>query len=61
MYRFHPEGDVEMARGATRAGGMTVVAGGAPSLEDIAEVATGPLIFQLYPTCWSSPGTRPSA
>ena len=29
MYRFHPEGDVEMARGATRDGGLSVVAGGA--------------------------------
>src|SRR5262245_25411568 len=36
MYRFHREGDVEMARGATRDGGMSVIAGGAPGLEDIA-------------------------
>jgi glycolate oxidase len=50
MYRFHPEGDVEMARGATRDGGLTVVAGGAPGLDAIAAAATGPLIFQLY---WS--------
>jgi glycolate oxidase len=48
MYRFHPEGDVEIARGATRAGGLSVVAGGAPGLDRIAAVATGPLIFQLY-------------
>jgi len=48
MYRFHPEGDVEMARGATRDGGLSVVAGGAPGLEDIVAAATGPLIFQLY-------------
>ena len=50
MYRFHAEGDVEMARGATRDGGMTVVAGGASGLDAIAASATGPLIFQLY---WS--------
>jgi glycolate oxidase len=48
MYRFHPEGDVEMTRGATLDGGMTVVAGGAPGLDKIAAAATGPLIFQLY-------------
>jgi isopentenyl diphosphate isomerase/L-lactate dehydrogenase-like FMN-dependent dehydrogenase len=48
MYRFHPEGDVEMARGATRDGGMTVVAGGAAGLDNIAAAASGPLIFQLY-------------
>jgi glycolate oxidase len=48
MYRFHPEGDVEMARGATRDGGLTVVAGGAPGLDAIASAASGPLIFQLY-------------
>ncbi|HEY1291912.1 MAG TPA: alpha-hydroxy acid oxidase [Chloroflexota bacterium] len=48
MYRFHPEGDVEMARGATRDGGLTVVAGGAPGLDKIAAAATGPLMFQLY-------------
>jgi glycolate oxidase len=48
MYRFHPEGDVEMAHGATRDGGMTVVAGGAPGLDTIGAAATGPLMFQLY-------------
>lgn len=48
MYRFHPEGDVEMARGATRDGGLSVVAGGAPGLDNIAAAASGPLIFQLY-------------
>jgi glycolate oxidase len=48
MYRFHPEGDVEMARGATRDGGLTVVAGGAPGLEKVAAAASGPLVFQLY-------------
>lgn len=49
MYRFHPEGDVEMARGATRDGGMAVVSGVAGwPLHDIAAAANGPLIFQLY-------------
>jgi len=48
MYRFHPEGDVEMARGATRDGSMTTVAGGAQGLDKIAAAASGPLIFQLY-------------
>lgn len=48
MYRFHPEGDVEMARGATRDGGMSTVAGGANGLDRIAAAASGPLIFQLY-------------
>jgi glycolate oxidase len=37
-----------MARGATKDGGLTTVAGGAPDLEAIAAAATGPLIFQLY-------------
>jgi isopentenyl diphosphate isomerase/L-lactate dehydrogenase-like FMN-dependent dehydrogenase len=49
MPRFHPEGDLEMARGATRDGGMTVVAGGCSwPLETIGAAATGPLMFQLY-------------
>lgn len=48
MHRFHPEGNVEMARGATRDGGLTTVAGGATGLDAIAAAASGPLIFQLY-------------
>jgi isopentenyl diphosphate isomerase/L-lactate dehydrogenase-like FMN-dependent dehydrogenase len=49
MYRFHPLGDVEMARGATRAGGMSVVSGVAGwPLEEIAAAVSGPLMFQLY-------------
>jgi isopentenyl diphosphate isomerase/L-lactate dehydrogenase-like FMN-dependent dehydrogenase len=48
MPRFHPGGDLEMARGATADGGMTVVAGGAPNLEEIGAGASGPLMFQLY-------------
>jgi len=46
--RFHPEGDLALARGATRHGGMTVVAGGCTwPLETIGAAATGPLMFQL--------------
>ena len=48
MPRFWPNGDVEIARGATRYGGLSVVAGGAPNLEEIAARASGPLMFQLY-------------
>jgi glycolate oxidase len=49
MYRFHPDGDVEMARGATLDGGMSVVSGVAGwPLEEIGAAANGPLIFQLY-------------
>jgi isopentenyl diphosphate isomerase/L-lactate dehydrogenase-like FMN-dependent dehydrogenase len=49
MPRFHTHGDLEMARGATRDGGMTVVAGGCSwPLETIGAAATGPLMFQLY-------------
>jgi glycolate oxidase len=49
MYRFHPDGDVEMGRGATRDGGMSVVSGVAGwPLEEISAAASGPLMFQLY-------------
>jgi isopentenyl diphosphate isomerase/L-lactate dehydrogenase-like FMN-dependent dehydrogenase len=49
MYRFHPDGDVEIARGATRGGGMSVVSGVAGwPLEEIGAAASGPLMFQLY-------------
>jgi isopentenyl diphosphate isomerase/L-lactate dehydrogenase-like FMN-dependent dehydrogenase len=49
MYRFHPQGDVEIARGATRAGGMSVVSGVAGwPLEEIGAAVSGPLMFQLY-------------
>jgi isopentenyl diphosphate isomerase/L-lactate dehydrogenase-like FMN-dependent dehydrogenase len=49
MYRFHPLGDVEMARGATRDGGMSVVSGVAGwPLEEIGAAVSGPLAFQLY-------------
>jgi isopentenyl diphosphate isomerase/L-lactate dehydrogenase-like FMN-dependent dehydrogenase len=49
MYRFHPDGDVEIAGGATRDGGMSVVSGVAGwPLEEIGAAASGPLMFQLY-------------
>src|SRR5258707_15042936 len=48
MYRFHPDGDVEMARGATRGGGMSVVLGwaGWPPDETVAS-ASRPLLVPL--------------
>src|SRR3982074_1908792 len=43
MPRFHPDGDLEMARGATRDGGMTVVAGGCSwPLERLRQAARRP-------------------
>lgn len=53
---FHPQGDVEMARGAASSGNLAVVSGvtGWP-VEDVAKAAKGPLIFQLYfggPRSW---------
>lgn len=49
LYRFCPEGDIEMARGAGRQRVVATVSGvcGWP-IEQIAEAATAPLIFQLY-------------
>ncbi len=45
----HPEGERAMARGAGAAGTLLVAATLATtSLEEVAEVATGPLWFQLY-------------
>jgi 4-hydroxymandelate oxidase len=46
---FHPEGDLEMARGAGLSGNLSVVSGatGWP-VEDVAKEAKGPLLFQLY-------------
>ncbi|MBV9120906.1 MAG: alpha-hydroxy-acid oxidizing protein, partial [Chloroflexi bacterium] len=47
--RFHPEGDLEMARGAGRKGGFSTVTGVCSwPMEQIAQEASGPLIFQLY-------------
>ena len=42
-------GNVEMARGATAAGGLAVMNSGGPLKEQI-DVANGPLMFQLYNT-----------
>jgi len=46
---FHPEGDLEMARGAGLSNNLSVVSGatGWP-VEDVAREAKGPLWFQLY-------------
>jgi len=46
---FHPEGDVEMARGAGRGDTLVVLSGatGWP-VEDVAAASAGPKIFQLY-------------
>ncbi|MBM3226624.1 MAG: alpha-hydroxy-acid oxidizing protein [Candidatus Tectomicrobia bacterium] len=53
---FHPQGDVEMARGAAPTGNLAVVSGVTGwSVEDVAAAAQGPLIFQLYhngPRSW---------
>jgi isopentenyl diphosphate isomerase/L-lactate dehydrogenase-like FMN-dependent dehydrogenase len=53
---FHPEGDLEMARGAGLSGNLNVVSGvtGWP-VEAVAKEANGPLLFQLYhhgPRSW---------
>jgi isopentenyl diphosphate isomerase/L-lactate dehydrogenase-like FMN-dependent dehydrogenase len=46
---FHPEGDVEMARGAGRGDTLQWLSGatGWP-VEDVAKAGTGPQMFQLY-------------
>jgi isopentenyl diphosphate isomerase/L-lactate dehydrogenase-like FMN-dependent dehydrogenase len=46
---FHPEGDLEMVRGAGLSGNLSVVSGvtGWP-VEAVAKEAKGPLLFQLY-------------
>ncbi len=46
---FHPQGDCEMVRGAGLTGNLAVVSGvtGWP-VEEVAEAASGPLLFQLY-------------
>lgn len=53
---FHPEGDLEMVRGAAPGRTLAVVSGvtGWP-VEDLAQAAQGPLIYQLYfsgPRSW---------
>jgi isopentenyl diphosphate isomerase/L-lactate dehydrogenase-like FMN-dependent dehydrogenase len=49
LYRFHPEGDLEMARGAARDGSMFVLSGvtGWP-VEEVVAAGGGPLVFQIY-------------
>jgi isopentenyl diphosphate isomerase/L-lactate dehydrogenase-like FMN-dependent dehydrogenase len=54
---FHPQGDVEMVRGAAPSKNLAVVSGvtGWP-VEEVAQAAKGPLIFQLYfggPRSWA--------
>jgi isopentenyl diphosphate isomerase/L-lactate dehydrogenase-like FMN-dependent dehydrogenase len=44
-----PNGNVEMARGATAEGGLAVMNSGGPLKEQL-DAANGPLIFQLYNT-----------
>ena len=47
---FHPEGDVEMARGAGRAGTLQWLSGAAGwSVEEVAKAGGAPQMFQLYP------------
>jgi glycolate oxidase len=49
LHRFWPEGDLAMARGAGRDGALSTVTGVcAWPIEQIADEASGPLIFQLY-------------
>lgn len=46
---LHAEGECEVARGAGRAGTVyTLSTGSSRSIEQVAEVASGPLWFQLY-------------
>jgi isopentenyl diphosphate isomerase/L-lactate dehydrogenase-like FMN-dependent dehydrogenase len=46
---FHPEGDVEMARGAAAADTLQFLSGATGwSVEDVAKAGTGPKMFQLY-------------
>jgi isopentenyl diphosphate isomerase/L-lactate dehydrogenase-like FMN-dependent dehydrogenase len=46
---FHPEGDVEMARGASQADTLQWLSGATGwSVEDVAKGGSGPRMFQLY-------------
>jgi isopentenyl diphosphate isomerase/L-lactate dehydrogenase-like FMN-dependent dehydrogenase len=46
---FHPEGDVEMARGAGQGDTLQWLSGATGfSVEDVARAGTGPQMFQLY-------------
>ena len=49
LFRIHPNGDPEMARGCGHDGTMMTVSGVAGfTIEEIAEAASGPLMFQIY-------------
>jgi isopentenyl diphosphate isomerase/L-lactate dehydrogenase-like FMN-dependent dehydrogenase len=54
---FHSQGDAEMVRGAAPSKNLAVVSGVTGwSVEDIAQAASGPLLFQLYfagPRSWA--------
>src|SRR5262249_18008744 len=46
---FHPQGDLEMARGATQGDTLQFLSGASGwSVEDVAKASTGPKMFQLY-------------
>jgi isopentenyl diphosphate isomerase/L-lactate dehydrogenase-like FMN-dependent dehydrogenase len=46
---FHPEGDAEMARGASKADTLQFLSGATGwSVEDVAKAGAGPKMFQLY-------------
>ena len=46
---FHPEGDVEMGRGAAQADTLQFLSGATGwSVEDVAKASPGPKMFQLY-------------
>ncbi len=56
LVMFHPEGELEMVRGAGRSGTLAVLNGvtGWP-VDEVAKEASGPLLFQLYhlgPRSW---------
>src|SRR2546426_11605232 len=46
---FHPQGDLEMARGASQGDTLQFLSGAAGwTVEDVAEAGPGPKMFQLY-------------
>ena len=46
---FHPQGDLEMARGASQGDTLQFLSGAAGwSVEDVAKASAGPKMFQLY-------------
>ena len=57
LIAFHPQGDCEMVRGAGQSGNLAVVSGVTGwTVEDVAQAASGPLLFQLYfagPRSWA--------